>query len=148
MAPNTTECSKLITGCIACGKQNGLLQCSQCKVVHFCGQEHQRKYWPEHKIVCKKIGKARKELEVKQKNARDTMTDMMGIDAASIMGRKADGNHRREQLRLAGQILEIPTHVAVETALDHMIDLRNLPISSNCDVLEMVASCLIRLGRD
>jgi hypothetical protein len=49
---------------------------------------------------------------------------------------------------LAEQELEINTHVAVESALGHVIDLRNNPFRPlSDDVLEMATSCLIRLNR-
>ena len=70
MASKEQEITELVTGCIVCGKQVDLQHCAQCKVVQFCGQEHQRKYWFEHKMACKSIGKARKELEHAQKDGK------------------------------------------------------------------------------
>ena len=30
-----------------------LLQCSRCQVVYYCGTEHQKLHWKEHKKICK-----------------------------------------------------------------------------------------------
>ena len=27
-------------------------RCSRCRAVHYCGEHHQKKHWPEHKLVC------------------------------------------------------------------------------------------------
>lgn len=51
--------------------------------------------------------------------------------------------------RLAEQELEINTSVAIESALNHVIDLRNVPFRPvSDDVLEIATSCLLRLNRD
>jgi len=44
---NSPECNVTV-------RNNGaeLLQCSRCKSVRYCGVEHQRKDWPEHKQIC------------------------------------------------------------------------------------------------
>ena len=31
-----------------------LLNCSQCKLVKYCGRQCQREDWPSHKAICKK----------------------------------------------------------------------------------------------
>lgn len=52
---------------MVCGEKENLKQCAQCKLVHFCGQEHQCLYWPSHKTICKKIKGLRTILEGKQR---------------------------------------------------------------------------------
>ena len=47
--------------CNVCNKGDiNLLSCSNCRMVRYCSQECQRKAWPEHKIVCRKIALADK----------------------------------------------------------------------------------------
>eukprot|EP00163_Fabomonas_tropica_P013445 TRINITY_DN24980_c0_g1_i1.p1 TRINITY_DN24980_c0_g1~~TRINITY_DN24980_c0_g1_i1.p1 ORF type:complete len:162 (+),score=19.98 TRINITY_DN24980_c0_g1_i1:209-694(+) len=31
------------------------LRCSKCKAVYYCGAEHQRSHWKEHKATCKAV---------------------------------------------------------------------------------------------
>lgn len=38
--------------CAVCGRVDGTKKCSRCKVVAYCGTEHQRADWPLHKHVC------------------------------------------------------------------------------------------------
>ncbi len=39
--------------CAVCGSPNAAV-CARCRLVGYCGAEHQRKDWPAHKAVCRK----------------------------------------------------------------------------------------------
>jgi TPR repeat protein len=39
--------------CAVCGKEDAAV-CARCRLVGYCGAEHQRKDWPTHKLVCRK----------------------------------------------------------------------------------------------
>ena len=39
--------------CAACGSTNAAV-CARCRLVGYCGAEHQKKDWPAHKAVCRK----------------------------------------------------------------------------------------------
>jgi hypothetical protein len=39
--------------CAVCGKTDAAV-CARCRLVGYCGAEHQRKDWPAHKAVCRK----------------------------------------------------------------------------------------------
>jgi hypothetical protein len=43
--------------CVKNQKEAKLQVCTQCKMAYFCGAECQKKKWPQHKRVCKKIRK-------------------------------------------------------------------------------------------
>ncbi|KAF9729467.1 hypothetical protein PMIN02_008220 [Paraphaeosphaeria minitans] len=141
--------SNLVINCMVCGQQDNLKQCAQCKLVHFCGPEHQRSHWPSHKAVCKKIATLRKRLEKKQKAGHERFAELTGGLSLQFGGSMRDSIQYKEQLQLAEQELEVDTPVSIESALNHVVDLRNVslrPLSD--DVLEMATSCLIRLDRD
>lgn len=36
-----------------CVDQKALFQCSRCKLIKYCSQDHQRKHWKEHKVICR-----------------------------------------------------------------------------------------------
>ena len=40
--------------CLACSKECSL-QCSDCRVVHFCNRECQKSAWKHHKAFCKSV---------------------------------------------------------------------------------------------
>lgn len=39
--------------CKVCGKKEGVMRCSRCKTVGYCGKEHQAMDWKSHKRSCK-----------------------------------------------------------------------------------------------
>lgn len=48
---------KIEKKCVVCGKTKGLKKCSRCKIAFYCGVEHQKQDWPNHKKVCSKLAK-------------------------------------------------------------------------------------------
>lgn len=38
--------------CEECGEP-AALKCSACKLVAYCGKEHQKKHWKQHKSLCR-----------------------------------------------------------------------------------------------
>ena len=79
MDPSQFRCNrvKLATGCYVCGKESDLEQCSQCKVVSYCGREHQREDWRAHKVACKQVKKAYDRLEERKKEV-STRSQQLG----------------------------------------------------------------------
>ena len=43
--------------CAVCGVA-AVAVCARCKLLGYCGREHQRADWPAHKIVCRKAESA------------------------------------------------------------------------------------------
>ena len=41
--------------CLSCMETENVKVCNQCKMAYFCGSSCQKKKWPSHKKVCKKI---------------------------------------------------------------------------------------------
>jgi hypothetical protein len=41
-----------VVSCNICGKSDKTLKCGQCKVVAYCGKEHQKADWKVHKRIC------------------------------------------------------------------------------------------------
>jgi len=41
-----------ILPCKVCGKTEGIKRCGRCKVVGYCGKEHQKVDWKVHKKIC------------------------------------------------------------------------------------------------
>lgn len=45
--------------------ESKLLRCQNCKLISYCGREHQTKHWSIHKEFCKTITSLRKEMKLK-----------------------------------------------------------------------------------
>lgn len=41
--------------CKAFGEDVTLKRCSNCKMISYCGKDHQKQHWPQHKDLCKVI---------------------------------------------------------------------------------------------
>ena len=68
---------KLPSGCAICGQQEGLLQCSGCKVLSYCGRDHQVTDRPAHKSACSAIRRARGKMEKEEQILRNHSGDFM-----------------------------------------------------------------------
>jgi len=44
--------SNSIMACAVCGTTENLQRCGQCRMVVYCGVEHQRAHWPVHSMSC------------------------------------------------------------------------------------------------
>lgn len=51
--------------CVTCGKTENLFLCSKCNSVSYCGREHQKQDWNNHKKTCKKLRETEKTKESK-----------------------------------------------------------------------------------
>ncbi|KAL3419865.1 hypothetical protein PVAG01_08363 [Phlyctema vagabunda] len=49
--------SKEILPCKICGKTGETLRCGRCKLVAYCGKDHQKQDWKVHKHICAIIAK-------------------------------------------------------------------------------------------
>ena len=53
-----------VSACDGCGKayaKTELKNCARCKTPKYCSQPCQKRHWPEHKLVCKQMARARGE---------------------------------------------------------------------------------------
>jgi hypothetical protein len=46
-----------ILPCKVCGELEKTKRCGRCKVVAYCGKEHQKADWKEHKKVCASLAR-------------------------------------------------------------------------------------------
>lgn len=38
--------------CFVCGSGNSIKRCSRCNMISYCGKNHQKDHWPDHKEIC------------------------------------------------------------------------------------------------
>ncbi|KAJ6024756.1 hypothetical protein N7540_005553 [Penicillium herquei] len=58
----------LLSGCAVCGQKEGIRICSACRVVAYCGEEHQRAHRATHRFVCNGIKTEQDTLEAAEAN--------------------------------------------------------------------------------
>ncbi|KAJ5715308.1 uncharacterized protein N7483_012489 [Penicillium malachiteum] len=64
----------LLSGCAVCGQEEGIRICSACRMVLYCGQEHQRPHRDTRKFVCKGITGERQMLEAAEAHAEANLS--------------------------------------------------------------------------
>ena len=82
--------------CAVCCRNAGLLTCTACKAVRYCGADCQRKQWKEHKQLCGLIKKMREEVEafaepLKRFRLSDNMTINIFQENLGILEYDGDG---------------------------------------------------------
>jgi hypothetical protein len=147
----------LITGCHVCGLKTNNSRCGGCKVVFYCGQEHQTSDRPAHKGFCGKIKKARTRLEAQEITLRAHAGDMDtppnafadgGEGLGRFWGYKGTRPYMQARYSLIDALLRINTTQAIEAALEHGMDMLRLNRSDNQGIRSIIPSLFLRLRRD
>ncbi|XDG09919.1 hypothetical protein ABKA04_009534 [Annulohypoxylon sp. FPYF3050] len=146
------------SGCPVCRPnqrpQTQLLLCSGCKVVLYCGAEHQKKHRSKHKAVCTSIIKSREKLEKEEATLRAHPGDILlpsnvfenGV--GRFWGLHDTRDYMRARFAAADALLQANTIKAVEKALAHFQDMLRLCRSDNLGIRDIVPGLLLRLGRE
>lgn len=69
-------CEALVANCdtdadFVVKQKEGMLMCSECQVVRYCSQDHQRRHRCRHKKLCAEITNLRARVEKEDKEIRD-----------------------------------------------------------------------------
>lgn len=146
--------------CEVCHKTDSLLRCSGCQAVYYCNRDHQTSDRNAHKRGCTVARKARAKYHEEEQKLRDTPGDMFlpenvfenGI--GQFWGIFETRPYMRARYGAADALLlnfgSFPKARvgAVETALDHMLDMFRLCRSDNLGLRSIVPSLYVTLDRD
>ena len=112
--------STLLCGLPSCEMQ-ATSDCASCKTRGYCSKEHQHADWKAHKVVCKRLTKARKAAASAESGAAataDAATDVFQVTGEDRLGRFEAGRGAKELLsgwlrrttaRLSGSIAAYET---------------------------------------
>ena len=138
-----------------CNIGQHLLRCAGCKVAQYCSKEHQTAHWTSHKTACTAVKKSRNRLEREEKSLHETPDDGFmenGDPFITGVGHFWGMLHTRDYMRarfgFVEAILKVNSFDAVETALDHFMDVLRLCRSDNMGVRHHIPALLLRLGKD
>lgn len=124
-------------------------------MIQYCSKEHQAAHWAEHKSTCTAIRKLHIKLEREEQVLRATPNDgfmqngnpfITGV--GHFWGLVHTQDYMRARYRLVEAILKVKTLDAVESALDHLLDILRLCRGDNMGVRSHVPALLLRLGKD
>jgi len=140
--------------CDVCASSSRLSYCGGCKVVSYCGIEHQSAHRSKHKAACNRIKKSRKALEREEAALRARPGDMLMPEnvfdtcVGHIWGLADTRDYMRARFAAADALLKVNTTAAVEKALNHFTDMLRLCRGDNMGVRNIIPSLLLRLGRE
>jgi hypothetical protein len=150
--PQTFNIStNLIRGCAAqsCHKTKDLSRCSACKVVQYCGRDHQSADRAAHRSTCSKVKKATANLEKEERALKREEGDEIFVEERGhFWGIHETRSYMRARFTLVEALLKINTALAVSSALDHLLDMLGLCRGDNMGVRDVVPHLYLRLGRD
>lgn len=62
-----------------------LLRCQNCKLISYCGPEHQKDHWPSHKEFCKAISSIRNEMKLSHiMDINGTVTQLTALQLREV----------------------------------------------------------------
>ena len=157
---NPTSCpdpsKSLVTGCVVCGRKNGLSCCSACNVIPYCGREHQASHRQAHKSVCNKIKRAKAQFEIEEAKLRahpgDFMTPANPLEDEDAIGRfwglVDTRDYMRARYAYVESVIKAKSRRAIETAVRHLEDMFRLCRGDNMGLRDIAPHLYLRLGRD
>lgn len=132
-----------------------LLRCSGCRVVLYCSKEHQVAHRDSHKLACNAVKKARNRYDYEEQALRANPgdgfmlpADVFNTQVGHFWGILGTRDYMRARYALIEALKRIKTLDAVQTALDHLMDMLRLNRGDNMGVRDLVPALLLRLGRD
>ncbi|KAL2040160.1 hypothetical protein N7G274_007063 [Stereocaulon virgatum] len=143
--------------CASCNARSGsskLFSCSACKVVYYCGRDHQAADRDAHKFACNAIKKRQKHLDQEETALRSlpgdwvTPPNLFEEHAGHFWGITATRDYMRARYALVEALLKIKTYAAVEAAYGHIMEMLRLCRGDNMGVRDLVPALALRLGRD
>ena len=131
-----------------------LFLCQACKVVHYCGRDHQMAHRDNHKNHCNAIKKSQRVLDREETKLRSNQGDMFTPpnlfeeEVGHFWGITETRDYMRARYGLVEALLKVKTYAAAEAAHGHLMDLLRLCRGDNMGVRDLVPALALRLGRD
>lgn len=149
MSPSLT-----LRACEVCRRRDGLLRCSGCQSVYYCGRDHQAADRGGHKAGCVAVKRARVRVRREEHMLRDhPRGNVFDSGVGRFWGIFETRPYMRARFGLVGVLLQHfgsaggRVHV-VQAALDHLLDLLRLCRSDNMGLRDLVPALYVRLNRD
>ena len=131
-----------------------LLPCPACKVVHYCGRDHQLAHRDHHKKACNAIKKSQRFLNREETKLRYDPSDVFLPEILREeqvdhdWGILVTPDDMRASYVLVQALLKLKTYAAVEAAHDECMDMLSLCSSDNAGIRNKVPALKLRLGKD
>ncbi|KAJ5921720.1 hypothetical protein N7454_009194 [Penicillium verhagenii] len=152
MAPAEDEPAILPKGCAMCGKTDTLLRCSACKVLTYCGRDHQTQHRPAHKFACNDVKKARQVSDQAKQDLINNPTFLNDNPFVHHVGNFWKLTETRPYMlslsRLIHAMQPMQHADSLQAELDCLMDMLRLCPGDNMGIRESVPGAMIRLNKD
>lgn len=129
--------------CGVCNATEKILRCQSCKVMYYCGQEHQIIDRPVHKQSCGLIKKYNKNIMSLQRKMPPDFEGLISVDR--IVNQECIFLNDDALIK---ELVKIKTFDAVEKALNHGMEVLRHHRINHLDLKYMVPVLLLRLNRE
>lgn len=144
--------NKLPTGCKLCDKEGNLLRCAGCQMFHYCSREHQVQDRPDHKGLCNKIKRAKKDLAQKKQALIEHPDFQNDNPFENHVGRFWKIKETRSYMNALSELAMMTQSTrhsdSLQAEYDSCKELLRLCPGDNMGVRATVPSVLLRLGKD
>ncbi|KAJ5780738.1 Zinc finger MYND-type [Penicillium paradoxum] len=138
----------LPSGCGVCGQQDGVLRCSGCKVMPYCGVDHQKAHRQEHKSACSAIRRSRVAMEKAEKDLRERSATVFTNDIGQFWDLVETRPYMLARAALTDNLNRVHNVEAVQAQLDHLMENLRLCRSDNMGSRHVIPSLMIRLQKE
>jgi uncharacterized coiled-coil protein SlyX len=138
----------LPSGCGICGKKDGVRLCSGCKVMPYCGVEHQTAHRREHKSDCNRIKQCRIAMEAQEQALCDHPDDYFRHGVGRFWKILPTRPYMNARLDYRPALTFIRNVESVQAQLDVLMENLRLCRSDGIGSRDLVPSLMSRLGKD
>ncbi|KAJ5934165.1 hypothetical protein N7466_003712 [Penicillium verhagenii] len=152
MVPFEDDTATLPKGCAVCGKTETLLRCSACKVLTYCGRDHQTQHRSAHKSACNAVKKARQVSDQAKQDLINNPTFLNDNPFVHHVGNFSRLPETRPYVmsisRLIRAIQLIQHADSMQAELDCLMDMLRLGPDIDTGLRESIPTVMIRLNKD
>lgn len=136
-------------GCTVCGGATNL-RCSRCKIIAYCGREHQTAYFREHKDTCREVARARASLKEEEEKLLEYFAPHNPfMNPSALFGRMARVcPYLEAHCQYIFALGDLNDYHALQIALEQAFDWLRIDRHDRTHVKCLVLPMLIRSGRD
>lgn len=144
--PGTTMSLSKTPRCSVCNTTENVLQCLSCKVIFYCGKQHQTIDRTVHRKVCGLVKKYQENIAALDREMLQLPPDMVGLYSVNRIVKQEVVFLNDDSL--VKELLNIKTFDAVAKALNHSMEVLRKHRINHLDLHHVVPASLLRLGKD
>ncbi|TMW67641.1 hypothetical protein Poli38472_011261 [Pythium oligandrum] len=153
LTKTTTMVTHVSPKCNICEETEGVSACSRCHVVFYCGRDHQKEDFADHKVLCKHGKQAMAKMTTEEIKLRVTPGDELTPDNVFEEGVgifwsiQSTRDYMRAKLDYLETMMALGTPTSLTEALKEGLDCLRLCRGDNMGVRNHVAAIYVRLNR-